>query len=158
VVDVVEPDDRDLFRHPDASRGERAQHPDGHLVVGGNHGVREIIPEFGEDPPSRCQAAVNEERAGGRADQPRGRMVAQRLLHSDTPLGRVRHVGRAADVVDAALAVIFDQVPNDGGRPGTVIRGDHVNSRFGGIARDDRHRHPSGQPLHQPGREAAGTD
>jgi hypothetical protein len=158
VVDVVEPDHGDLFRHPDAGRGERAQHPDGHLVVGGHHGIREVIPGFREDPPSRCQAAFNVERAGGRADQTGGRMVAQRLLKPDPPLGRVRHAGRAVDVIYPAFAVLFNQVRNDGGRPGPVIGGDYVNFRFGGVARDDGHRHPAGQPLQQRGREAAGTD
>lgn len=48
VVDVVEPDHSDLFRHPDAGLGERAQHSDGHLIVGGDHGIREVFPGFGK--------------------------------------------------------------------------------------------------------------
>lgn len=93
--DVVEPDHGDLFRYPDAGRGERSQHPDGHLVVGGDHGVRELAPAFGEDPPAGHQPAIDIVRAVGGAGQPGGRVVTQHLQQPAAPLGRVRHAGRA---------------------------------------------------------------
>jgi hypothetical protein len=125
--DVVEPGHGDLFRDPDAGRGERSQHSDGHLVVGGNYSVRELAPAFGEDPPAGRQPAFDIVRAVGGAGQPDGWVVAQHLEQPAPPLGRIRHAGRAVDMVDPALAVVFDQVREDGGRSGPVVGGHHVN-------------------------------
>src|SRR5512142_255525 len=65
--DVVEPDHGDLFRYPDPGRGERSQDSDGHLVVGGDHGVRELALAFSEDPLAGHQPAIDIVRAVGGA-------------------------------------------------------------------------------------------
>ena len=136
-------------RDPDAVRGERADHADGHLVVRADDRVGQRLARpagAGEQPLRGLLAAVHGEPPVERAGQHRARVRVDDRLHGEPPGRGVRRGGRPVDVEQAAPAVDGDQVLHQRVRAGPVVRGYHVHAALRRVAGHHHHGNPLGQP------------
>ncbi len=134
-VDIVEADDRQVFRDRKAGRSRGRDGADGHLVVGGEDRARGLPPcqEPGRGPPARIDRPVPLFRACDRqAALPRAQQEASPALGREAVAGRTRDVGHR-DVAEvgqevgdvAARAGVVDAYEGDGITVDPLAQRDH---------------------------------
>ena len=156
--DVVEADHGHVLRHPDAGPGQRLDHADGHLVVGGDDGIRQLGPGHGQQGLARLLAALDAVEALVEAGELALRVGAQHVVQAVAPLPGVRGIGWPVHPEQAPLAVIADEMGDHGGRAGQVVGRHHVDGLLVRGAREDHYGDTRGQALDEGGGDDPLTD
>ena len=149
--DVVEANHGHVLRHPDAGPGQRLEHPDGHLVVGGDDRVRKVLPGHGQQRLARFLAALHAVVALVETDELALRVGSQHVVQAEPPLAGVGRIRGPVHPEQPTSAVFADEVGDHGSRTGQVVRRHHVGGLLVRGAREDHHRNARGEPLDKGG-------